>query len=113
MRTPSACTPLYQPSFDRVFAETLEPRCAVSGGACHGQAGASGAGGGLVLSDMAGTHATLVDEGFVVPGDAACSALMVRLDTDDPGLLMPPGSQPLDEAERCAVAQWIEAGAQP
>jgi len=52
-------------------------------------------------------------DGFVVPGDAQCSDLLVRLDIEDSALLMPPGSQPLDEAERCAVAQWIENGAKP
>ncbi len=112
-RSPSACTPLYEPSFERVFTETLEPRCATGGGACHGESGARGAGGGLVIGDMTSTHAALVDHGFVVPGDAACSALLVRLDIDDSGLRMPPGAEPLEEAERCAVAQWIEQGAEP
>lgn len=112
-RDPIACTPLYEPTWERVFTQTLQPSCGVAGSACHAEAGASGAGGGFVISDLATTHGALIDAGFVVPGDAACSDLQVRLDTDSPSLLMPPGSQPLDEGERCAIAQWIAGGAQP
>jgi hypothetical protein len=112
-RDAAACTPLYEPTWERVFTETIQPRCGVTGAACHGEPGAGGAGGGLVIGDMAATHATLMAEGFVVPGDAACSAMMVRLDIDDDTLRMPPGSSALPEGERCAVAQWIAGGAEP
>ncbi|MCA9705727.1 MAG: hypothetical protein KDK70_07760 [Myxococcales bacterium] len=112
-RDASACTPLYEPTWARVFTETISPRCGTGGGACHADASAAGAEGGFVVSDMAGTHAALQSGGFVVPGDEACSPLLVRLDIDDAALRMPPGSQPLDEAERCAVAQWIAQGASP
>lgn len=105
-----ACTPLYEPTWDRVFAQTIEPRCGTAGAACHAEPSATGAQGGFLVTDMAATHATLLD-GFVVPGDAACSDVMIRLDTDDELLRMPPGSQALDEDERCAVARWIEEGA--
>jgi hypothetical protein len=112
-RDASACMPLYEPSWDRVFTETIAPRCGTPGTACHGQASAAGAGGGLVVSDMAATHAALLDGGFVVASDEACSELMVRLDTSDAALRMPPGAQALDEPERCAVARWIADGATP
>jgi hypothetical protein len=112
-RDASACMPLYEPSWERVFTETIAPRCGTPGTACHGQAAAAGAGGGLVVSDMAATHAALLDGGFVVASDEACSELMVRLDTDDAALRMPPGAQALDEPERCAVARWIAEGATP
>lgn len=112
-RDASACMPLYEPTWDRVYSETIAPSCTGPGMACHSSAEASGAGGGFVVSDQASTHAALLDNGFVEPGDESCSALMFRLDTTDTTQLMPPGSQPLAEGERCAVAQWIADGAQP
>lgn len=112
-RDAAACMPLYDPTWDRVFANTIMPRCGTSGSACHAEASAAGAEGGLVVSDMAATHAALLDHGFVEPGDEACSELMVRLDTTNDAFLMPPGTEPLPEAERCAVARWIANGATP
>lgn len=112
-RDATACMPLYEPTWDRVFANTIAPRCGTPGSACHGSASAAGAGGGLVVSDIAATHAALLDRDFVVPSDEACSEVMVRLDTTNDALLMPPGSEPLPESERCAVAQWIADGALP
>lgn len=116
---PAACSPLYAPTFENVFTQTLAPRCGVAGGACHGEAGAEGAvDGGLVLADEAASHAILLDEGsgdgepFVQPGDAACSLLLVRLLVDDPALRMPPGAAALPENEICSVAQWVDAGAE-
>ena len=38
----------------------------------------------VAITDMAATHSMLIDSGFVVPGDAACSDLQYRLDVDDP-----------------------------
>lgn len=112
-RDAASCAPLYEPTWSRVFTETIEPSCAGPGSACHATPDASGAKGGFVVSDAAATHAALIDGGFVVPGDAGCSDLMVRLDTDDSTLRMPPGAAPLDEGVRCSVAQWIANGAQP
>ena len=84
-RDASACMPLYEPRWERVFTETVAPRCGTPGTACHA----------------------------VEQGDAACSEVVVRLDIDDDALRRPPGTQPLDEAERCAVARWIADGAAP
>jgi len=106
-----ACTPLFSPTFDRVHAEVLAPRCGLAGGSCHGEPDADGAGGGFVVGDADATHDVLLD-GFVEPGDPSCSLLMVRLNTDDRDDVMPPGSQPLDESIRCSIAQWIAAGAE-
>lgn len=110
------CTPLYEPTFDRVFTETLQPRCGVAGGACHGEAGADGAAaGGLVLTDPDESFAILRGEdggsGFVQAQDPACSLLVVRLVVDDPELRMPPGAAALAGGELCSVVQWIEQGA--
>lgn len=109
-RDVDACTPLFEPTFDRVYEQVLMPRCGLAGGSCHGAPGADGTDGGLVVGDADATHAVLLD-GFVEPGDPSCSLLMVRLEVDDPDLVMPPGSQPLDESIRCSVARWIASGA--
>ena len=106
-----ACTPQFAPEFDRVFEQVLMPRCGVPGSACHAEAGAEGADGGLVITDVDSTHEILLN-GFVEPSDVACSPLLVRMNTDDSDFLMPPGSQPLDEDVRCSIAQWIASGAQ-
>lgn len=109
------CAPLYAPTFENVFARTLAPTCAVGDSSCHG---ASGGRGGLVLAEREAAYAALVGVGArdggvrVVPGDPGCSALVVRLVSDDAEVQMPPGA-PLAEAERCAIEQWIANGAPP
>lgn len=101
---PADCTPQYTPTFDQVWANTLQPSCALSG--CHGGTSASG---GLALGDDADTaHAAL--SALVAPGDPACSPLVDWLEPEGRGA-MPPGSL-LVEEERCAVRQWIADGAQ-
>lgn len=104
------CAPLYTPTFDQVFTRTLKPTCALSGASCHASEGAMG---GLVLADADGAYAALLGQNGartrVVAGDAACSLIIERLDATDANV-MPPGA-PLADAERCAVAQWIQNGA--
>ncbi|MCP4445198.1 MAG: hypothetical protein GY811_07640 [Myxococcales bacterium] len=100
------CQPLYQPTYQEVFSRTIVPRCAVEGGACHGGSGSQG---GLRMDDIDETYAHLVGEGRVVPGDASCSLLVIRMEGG--GGFMPPGT-PLSEAERCAVQTWVTEGAQ-
>jgi hypothetical protein len=113
-RDPAACAPLYAPTFANVHASTLMPRCGTAGSACHAGPDAMGASGGmLVTGDVTQTYQAIFGNDFVVAGDAPCSVLMVRLDVDDDALRMPPGSSGLPEGERCAVAQWIDAGAEP
>lgn len=98
--------PLYDPTFENVFDNTLKPSCGTGGTACHAPEGAQA---GLVLADVDAAHAALL-EGRVEPGDAACSLMMQRLESDDPGFQMPPGRK-LRDAERCAIQRWIEGGA--
>ena len=98
------CTPLYEPTFDAVYAETLEPTCGQGSFSCHSSGGARG---GLVFEDPDESYDLLLD-GRVVPGDAACSLLVIRLEHDR--FEMPPG-EPLSEEERCAIRQWVAAGA--
>jgi hypothetical protein len=101
-----SCDPLYQPIFDELFTRTLKPTCAQGGGSCHG---ADGARGGLVFEDPDEAFALLHD-GRLVPGDAACSEIVVRTHDTGKAWSMPPG-EPLLEAERCVIRRWIEAGA--
>ena len=108
---PAGCAPPYPPDFHHVYQNTLIPGCASGGGACHELEAARGA---LGFGDENATHQTLVSPASgrptVIPGDANCSLLTVRMETSDPTLLMPPGYQ-LSTAERCAVAEWVRAGA--
>jgi hypothetical protein len=47
----------------------------------------------------------------VVPGDPECSLLVQRLESTDPQFVMPVGMR-LPEGQRCAVRQWVAAGAE-
>lgn len=101
----ATCMPQYVPTFDNVYDNTLKMDCGSGRNACHSAAGE----GGISFADPATAHAVLL-AGRVSPGDPACSELIVR--THDPGTdyEMPPGA-PLAEAERCALLQWVAAGA--
>lgn len=110
------CAVTVPPRWSRIHEDVL-PSCA-GNSACHVDADASGAQNGLVFGgDAAATLERLLDpkeagaEPWVVPGDAACSPLFVRLATEDPALRMPPGQEPLPVGQRCAVQRWIDAGA--
>jgi hypothetical protein len=48
--------------------------------------------------------------GRVVPGDPGCSKMIVRTDSPGATYQMPPGD-PLSEPARCALIQWVAAGA--
>lgn len=106
------CTPAFQPTYDNVWAQVIQPSCGTPGTSCHGQADAAGAEDGFVVTDIDATYDVLVDGGYVKAGDAACSAIVVRLESDNDAVRMPPGSAPLDPGLRCGVIQWIEGGAQ-
>jgi hypothetical protein len=110
------CAPLYAPIFEQVYAETLAPRCSVEGVSCHANPDALGGRGGFWFDDPEGAYDLLLDAGpddgsWVIPGDAGCSPLMQRLESDDPFFVMPPGSQPMEAGVRCSIARWIDAGA--
>jgi hypothetical protein len=112
-----ACAPLYEPTYENVFAQTFTMKCATGGSACHANAQALGAAKhGLEFSDAANAHALLLqdlgDATFVHPGDESCGVLTVRLRTDDDAKRMPTGSMLID-TELCSVLQWIANGAMP
>jgi len=102
----TSCAPLYTPTFDNVYAMTLEPGCGSDRASCHS---ATGRKGNLSFADAATAHRELLD-GRVTPGDAACSELIVRTHSPGTAYEMPPGS-PLPPAARCALVQWVQAGA--
>jgi hypothetical protein len=102
------CSTQYEPVFEQVYSNTLARSCGVGGSSCHAAAGAQGD---LVLDDIDSAHAQLLLNERVLPGDAACSMLIQRLDHADPARVMPPGAK-LSASEICSVRRWIEAGAQ-
>jgi len=101
-----SCAPLYVPTFDNVYANTLSDGCGSQRVACHSAAGHQG---GMSFEDPATAHAALL-AGRVTPGDASCSEMIVRVVSLGESYQMPPGSA-LSEAERCALIQWVQAGA--
>lgn len=107
----AACTPRYEPTFSNVYNNTLRDSCGSQSSVCHS---AQGRRGGLSLESSDVAYAQLTAEGLgrVVPGDPACSEMIVRLHGDGEGYLMPPGA-PLPAADRCAIERWIASGAMP
>ena len=101
----TSCTPLYAPTFDNVFNNTLKGGCGSMIGSCHSASGA----GKMSLADPAAAYASLLD-GRVTPGDPGCSELIVRTDVSGKSYQMPPSTN-LGAAERCSLIQWVAAGA--
>jgi len=108
---PTPCSPLYPATFDQIFSRTLEPTCAQPGAECHSSAGIMG---GLYFATEDSAYGLLLGQNGVparvIPGDAACSTLVERLESTDPTQLMPPGAK-LSDAEICAIVEWIQKGA--
>lgn len=100
------CNPLYVPTFENVYSNTLLDGCGSARVSCHSAAGHQGE---MSFEDPATAHAALI-AGRVVPGDAACSKMIVRTSSPGASYEMPP-SAPLSEAERCALIQWVQNGA--
>ncbi len=98
------CAPQYPPTFANVYANTLDDDCSAS--ACHDAVAPKG---GLDLSEIETAYDELLD-GRVTPGDVSCSELTMRLFTDIAEWHMPRG-ETLSDSEKCAVAQWVSAGA--
>ncbi|MFT5433476.1 MAG: hypothetical protein ACI9OJ_004182 [Myxococcota bacterium] len=104
-----SCSPLYTPTFNNIHQNTMLVSCAVAGGACHSTQGAKG---GLDLEDADAAYDLLLGSdgrARVVAGKADCGMLVARLEATD-STVMPVG-QPLSDAERCAIRQWIANGA--
>ena len=82
-----SCAPSYEPTFDKVFAGTLKPSCALAGPSCHASAGHKA---GLVLEEPEAAYRSLL-AGRVKPGEPECSLLARRVLSKDPAVTMPPG----------------------
>jgi hypothetical protein len=100
------CAPLYAPTFDNVYAMTLQTTCGSGRAACHSAAGAQG---GMAFDTKQHAYDALL-AGRVTPNDPGCSKLIVRTSSPGAAYQMPPGD-PLNQAERCALIQWVQAGA--
>lgn len=104
----AACTPLYEPSYANVFAQTLQPTCAKSGVSCHASSGKQG---GVAFDDADVAYTQLLETTQAVrAGDPACSAIVARVVATDGNVRMPPGRS-IDPGEQCAIIQWIANGA--
>jgi hypothetical protein len=119
---PPACTMVdancmagYPPTFDNVYKNTIKVSCGVDDNSCHSTAGHQG---GLSFQEgeMQAYTALMQSSGLdpsrkrVVPGDPACSLLIVRTEGVGKDYQMPKGD-PLTPQARCALVQWVEAGA--
>jgi len=108
------CAPGYVPTFDNVYVNTLAPSCGSTNNSCHSTAGHNG---GLSFGDETTAYNDLLLPAHldpkrtrIDPGDAACSLMIVRTDSPGADYQMPPGD-PLTEPARCALIQWVQAGA--
>lgn len=104
-----SCTPLYAPTWDNVFNNTIEPKCGTGGGACHEGVNSRGD---LRLDDPVTAHAALLSPAhdYVLLSNPGCSQLLQRVYSSSEELRMPRGDS-LPEGERCALQQWVLAGA--
>jgi hypothetical protein len=99
------CGTQYQPTFDNLYANTIDKRCGTKDGGCHSSSGESG----LSFADRQTTFDSLLD-GFVKPGNPTCSELIVRTIESGTDYAMPP-DESLSEFDRCALVKWVAAGA--
>ncbi len=100
----TSCAPLYEPTFENVYTQTIARSCGGERSPCH----AAGGDGNLPLTSRAQSYTAL--RARLTPGDPGCSDVIVRMHGAGEEYLMPPGA-PLSGPERCAIAQWVEAGA--
>jgi hypothetical protein len=110
---PATCSSPYQTvTFDILYNDILQPTCGKLQ-SCHGSPQ-----GGLVFTNIDQSYDLLVGnvggKARVKQGggldNAKCSELVVRTSDVGKDWSMPPGT-PLDPPSRCAIRQWVEAGA--
>jgi hypothetical protein len=97
------------PRYGRDIRPILSDRCFT----CHGP-DAEKRMAGLQLDTFEGATAAREGGAAIVPGDLGASELWRRITSDDDDVRMPPPSstkKALTDAEREAIARWIEAGA--
>jgi hypothetical protein len=109
---PTNCIAAYDPTWDNVYKFVVSKSCATEGVACHGRDGKKG---NLGMFTQIDAYQGLVDgvggKPRVIKGDAACSMLTERIETDDMDRRMPFLGDKLSASDRCAIEKWIAAGA--
>jgi hypothetical protein len=105
-------TPADGPSFTRDIKSILSNRCV----RCHGPDPEGRAGGGdegLRLDTFVGATADLGGHAAIVPGKPDESALIARITSTDPDVVMPPpdAGERLSEKQGDLLKRWIAAGA--
>jgi len=110
----TSCAPLYPPTFDNVYNNTLSVSCGSTNSSCHSSVDTQSA---MSFADEDTSYSELLDKSHldpsryrVVPGDPSCSLMIVRTDSPGASYQMPIGT-PLSDPERCALVQWVQAGA--
>jgi hypothetical protein len=103
------CSPGFVPTFPMVYENTLKPNCGYMDGSCHS---ASGRAGGLSFETQQVAYDQLMTAGRVKPFDPTCSEFVVRTHSPGKDYEMPPG-EGLSKEEQCALALWVNMGAQP
>ncbi|MCX5743365.1 MAG: hypothetical protein NT062_12805 [Proteobacteria bacterium] len=93
------CAILYEPTFHK-------DGCGSTKTSCHSDAGKRG---GMTFATEQQAYDALLDR-RVVPGDPACSAVVVRTSSPGADYEMPVGS-PLSAPERCVIIKWVLGGA--
>jgi hypothetical protein len=113
IKVDTSCIPGYVPDFDDVYSNTIGPTCAQSA-SCHSSTGHAA---NLDMSSESLAYEQLMQSSSidpkrlrVVPGDPACSLLIVRTDSPGADYQMPKGAA-LMAPERCALVQWVACGA--
>lgn len=113
----TSCAPGYVPTFHNVYTNTLQQTCGAERTSCHSAAGHQG---NLSFADEPTAYAGLLaarstidpSRPRVKPGDPACSLLIVRTSSPGADYQMPPGDpNALTAPARCALVQWVAAGA--
>ncbi len=107
----TTCTPLYEPTFDNVFMNTLSTTCAATG--CHSGAQPTG---NMALDEIEKAYTNITaksttGEPRIEKGNVQCGKVIVRLESKDKSYSMPPQGATLRDGEVCSIAQWIAMGA--
>ena len=113
----TTCQPGETPDFHDIYIDTIASSCGPTNSSCHSDSFHAG---GMSFATEASAYAALLAPKSMIdpsrprvdPGNPACSLLVVR--TDSPGAsyqMPPPPGDPIMPGERCAIIQWILAGA--
>ena len=106
-----SCAPGYVPTFTNVYKNTIQMGCGSTKSSCHSATGHSG-GMSLATQDIAYESLLKAGEDRVIPGNPACSEMIVRTNSPGEDYQMPPGDA-LTAPARCALVQWVIMGAEP